>query len=167
MGYMDCMAGTVSRIGAIQGFIGAEDPPPPHVHAFHTGQGWRARYRFSFLSDVTGLYRFRKYGKRPSVTTLNQVSDAIMQNLADCRAAWWANHGSGNGLGLVNQRIETMAIAGGDKILAKVALAPAPAAVGIVSAAYSQSSGRVTLQLADGRRLSLTAGQHIEEAKEW
>ena len=57
------MAGTLFWIDAIQVFIGAEDHPPPHVHAVHTEEGWVARFRFSFLSDVTGLYRFRRRGR--------------------------------------------------------------------------------------------------------
>jgi len=48
-----------------------------------------------------------------------------------------------------------------------VALKPSKTAVGIVSAGYEPASGKVALTLADGRTLSLTAGQHIEEAEEW
>jgi len=48
-----------------------------------------------------------------------------------------------------------------------VALKPSKTAVGIVSAGYDLASGTVALTLADGRTLSLTAGQHIEEAEEW
>ena len=33
--------------------------------------------------------------------------------------------------------------------------------------AGQQASGKVKLTLDDGRVLSLTAGQHIEEAEEW
>ena len=43
------MAGTLFWIDAIQVFIGAEDHPPPHVHTIHTGEGWVARFRFSFV----------------------------------------------------------------------------------------------------------------------
>jgi hypothetical protein len=32
------MAGTLFWIDAIQVFIGAEDHPPPHVHAVHSGE---------------------------------------------------------------------------------------------------------------------------------
>jgi len=48
-----------------------------------------------------------------------------------------------------------------------VALKPGKAAVGIVSAGYDPARGRVALTLEGGRTLSLTAGQHIEEAEEW
>ena len=51
------MAGMVLRIDAIQVFSGAEDLSPPHVHAVRMSEGWTARFRSSFLSDVTGLYR--------------------------------------------------------------------------------------------------------------
>lgn len=161
------MAGTLFWVDAIQVSMGAEDHLPPHVHAFHSGEGWRARFRFSFLSDITGLYRFHRRGRRPTTATLDDVAAAIMKNLAACRAEWWATHGSRRGIGLVNQRVETRVAANADRVLAKVALMPGPAAVGIVSAIYNPGSGRVTLTLVDGRRLALTAGQHIEEAEEW
>lgn len=79
------MAGTLFRIGAVQVFIGAEDHPPPHVHAFHTGEGWRARFRISFLADAAGLYRFRRRGRRPTEATLNALLDAVIENLPTCR----------------------------------------------------------------------------------
>ncbi len=75
------MAGTLFWVDAIQVFVGAEDHPPPHVHAVHSGEGWVARFRFSFLSDVTGLYRFRRRGRRPTTATLDRVAEAIMANL--------------------------------------------------------------------------------------
>jgi hypothetical protein len=68
---------------------------------------------------------------------------------------------------LVNRRVETRSIVGGDGFLAKVGLKPSKAAVGIVSAGYNSGSGRIALILEDGRTLSLTAGLHIEEAAEW
>lgn len=161
------MAGTIFRHGAIQVFIAAEDHPPPHVHAHHASEGWTARFRFSFLSDITGLYRFRSRQLRPTVATLNAVADAIMEHLPACRREWWTTHGPRNGIGLVNRRLETRSIPDGDGLRAKVALKPAPRAVGIESAAYDPGSGKVTLSLTDGRTLCLTAGHHIEEAREW
>jgi hypothetical protein len=152
---------------AIQVFIGAEDHPPPHVHAIHSGEGWAARFRFSFLSDVTGLYRFRRRGRRPTMATLDRVAEAIMANLPACRESWWTTQGSRHEIGLVNRRVETRRIEGRDGVLARVALKPGKAAVGIVSASYDPASSKVTLTLDDGRTLSLTAGQHIEEAEEW
>ncbi len=161
------MAGTLFWIDAIQVFIGAEDHPPPHVHAVHTGEGWAARVRFSFLSDVTGLYRFRRSGRRPTTATLDRVADAIMVNLPACRESWWMTQGSRHEIGLVNRRVETRRIEEGDGVLAKVALKPGAAATSIVSAGYDPASGKVTLALDDGQTLLLTAGQHIEEAEGW
>ena len=161
------MAGTLFWIDAIQVFIAAEDHPPPHVHAVHTGEGWVARFRFSFLSDVTGLYRFRRRGRRPTEATLDRVAEAIMAHLPACRESWWTTHGSRHEINLVNRRVETRRIEGGDGLLAKVALHPGKAAAGIVSAAYDPGNGKVGLTLDDGRMLALTAGRHIEEAKEW
>ena len=161
------MAGTLFWVGAIQVFVAAEDHPPPHVHAVHSGEGWVARFRFSFLSDVTGLYRFRRRGRRPTLATLERVADAIMANLPACRQTWWATHGSRHGIGLVNRRVEPRGRTGGDGVVARVALKPGTAAIGIVSATYDPAGSRVTLTLGDGRVLQLTAGQHIEEAEEW
>lgn len=164
------MAGTVFRIDAIQVFIGAEDHPPPHVHAEHSSEGWMARFRFSFLSDITGLYRFKRRGRRPTAAVLEGIAGEIMAKLPKCREEWWNTHGSRHGIALVNRRVETRpipAVPGRDGMRARVALKPAPAAVAITSAAYSPTDGKVTLALADGRRLRLTAGQHIEEAEEW
>jgi hypothetical protein len=161
------VAGTLFWIDAVQVFIAAEDHPPPHVHAVHSGDGWVARFRFSFLSDVTGLYRFRRRGRKPTTATLDRVADAVMAHLPACRANWWATHGSRYEIGLVNRRVETRPIVGGDGFLAKVALQPGKTAIGIVSASYNPDSAKIALALDDGRTLSLTAGQHIEEAAEW
>jgi hypothetical protein len=161
------MAGTLFWVDAIQVFIGAEDHPPPHVHAVHSGEGWVARFRFSFLSDVTGLYRLQRRGRRPTIATLDRVAEAIVANLPACRENWWVTQGGRHEIGLVNRRVETRRIVGSDGLLAKVALKPGKAAVGIVSAGYDPTSGMITLSLADGRTLLLTAGQHIEEAEEW
>lgn len=161
------MAGTLFWVDAIQVFIGAEDHLPTHVHAVHSGDGWVARFRFSFLSDVTGLYRFRRRGRRPTGATLDRVAEAIMANLPACRENWWSTHGSRLEIGLVNRRVETRSIEGGDGVLARVMLKPSTTATRIVSAGYDPGSGKIALTLDDGRTLSLTAGQHIEEAEEW
>lgn len=161
------MAGTLFWIDAIQVFIAAEDHPPPHVHAVHSGEGWVARFRFSFLTDVTGLYRFRHRRRRPTHATLDHVAEAVMANLPACRENWWNTHGQRHEIGLVNRRVETRRIDGGDGFLAKVALKPTKAAAAILSAGYDPGSGKVTLALDDGRTLLLTAGHHIEEAEEW
>ena len=161
------MAGTLFWIDAIQVFIGAEGHPPPHVHAVHTGEGWIARFRFSFLSDVSGLYRFRRRGRKPTTATLDRVAEAIEVNLPVCRAGWWTTQKGRHEVGLVNRRIETRPIAGGDGLVARIALKPGKATAIIVAANYNAASGKVALTLNDGRALSLTAGQHIEEAEEW
>ena len=90
-----------------------------------------------------------------------------MAQLPACRASWWDTHGSRHEINLVNRRVETRRIESGDGLLAKVALKPGRAAAGIVSASYDPGSGKIALTLTDGRMLTLTAGQHIEEAKEW
>ncbi len=161
------MAGTIFRIGDIQVFIGSEDHPPPHVHAWHQREGWGARFRFSFLSDVVALYRFRRSGRRPTVATLDQIADQIEQRLPLCRSEWWRTHGARHGTGLVNRQAETRPATNQDHILVKVALKPEGASAAITSAVYNAVTGKVAVTLSDGRRLSLTAGHHIEEAKEW
>jgi hypothetical protein len=159
------VAGTLFTIGAVQVFIAAEDHPPPHVHAWHGGERWRARFRFSYLSDVAGLYGVRMINRRPRVRTLTMIEDAVIENLALCRAAWWQTHGAAGGLGLVNRRIEIQPGVAGP--LARVASRPVPRATVIAAAAYDPAARVVRLLLADGRRLVLAAGQHIEEAEEW
>jgi hypothetical protein len=69
------------------------------------------------------------------------------------------------GLGLVNRRLEMRETALGVQV--RVALQSAGNATPIRSAGYDPASGMVRIVLADGRRLSLEAGKHIEEAEEW
>ncbi len=162
------MAGTVFHMGGVKVFIGAEDHPPPHVHAYHPGDGWLARDRFSFLPDVVvGLYRFKRSGRRPMDAALEAIEAEIDANIRLCRAEWWNTHGSRAGICLVNRQAETRPISSGDGSLVRVALKPDQPSRGIVSAAYNTTTGKVTLVLSEGRRLSLTAGQHMAEAHEW
>jgi hypothetical protein len=98
---------------------------------------------------------------------LDRVAEAIEASLPACRENWWTTHGSRHEIGLVNRRVEVRDIIGGDGFRARVALKPSRTAVGIASARYDPISGTVALTLADGQTLSLTAGQHIEEAEEW
>lgn len=168
------MAGTlrIAGITPVEVFITAEDHLPPHVHAEYPGEGWRARFRFSFLSDVAGLYGVTRAGKRPRTAQLNRIEDAIVRDLGMCRAEWWATHGTRHGIGLVNRRAEVRQVPATDvrpdgRLLVRVALSPGLNAAAIVSAAYDQAAEIVTLVLADGRQLRLKAGQHIEEAEEW
>lgn len=168
------VAGTlpIAGIAPVEVFIATEDHPPPHVHAEHPGEGWRARFRFSFLSDVAGLYGVIRAGRRPRTAQLKRIEDAIVRDLGMCRAEWWATHGSRHGIGLVNRRAEVRQVPPAmdtrpNGLLVKVALSPGRDAVAIVSAAYDPAAETVTLVLADGRRFRLKAGQHIEEAEEW
>ena len=68
---------------------------------------------------------------------------------------------------MVNRRVETRRIAGGNGLLAKVALKPGRTAVAIVPAGHDSGNGTVAPTLGDGRTLTLTAGHHIGEAEEW
>ena len=144
---------------------------PERGQAGQTGHPYRAVLRgwafLPFLSDVTGLYRFRRRGRKPTEATLDLVAGTIMAHLPACRESWWTTHGSRHEINLVNRRVETRRIEGGDGLLAKVALQPSKAAAGIVSAVYNPSNGKVGLTLDDDRTLALTAGRHIEEAEEW
>lgn len=158
MGLCSWMAGTIFRLGEVQVFIAAEDHPPPHVHARHTAQGWIARFRFSFLSDVAALYRFKRRGRNPTLRALDDLEEAIVRALPACRAEWWATHGGRHGIGLVNRRIVTRPEANADGLLAKVPLEPDRGAVTIAAATYDPDTGRVTLALSDGHQLALTSG---------
>ena len=90
-----------------------------------------------------------------------------MSDLPSCRAEWWATHGPRHGIGLVHRSIELRPAANTDAVLAKVSLAPGRNAVRIVAATYESEEQAIGITLGDGRRLRLTAGQHIEEAEEW
>ena len=149
----------------MQVFIAAEDHPPTHVHAWHPGEGWRARFRFSYLSDVAGLYGVRTGNRRPRARVLRTIVDAIIEDVVLCRAAWWETHGTSGGLGLINRRLEMRE--GSRGIEVRVALRPAANAIAIRLVGYDPPTQLVQLELADGRRLSLVAGEHIEEAEEW
>lgn len=96
---------------------------------------------------------------------LTSIEDAVIENLALCRATWWQTHGTTGGVGLVNRRIEMQP--GSAKTLARVALRPTARAIAITSAAYNPAGQVVRLVLSDGQVLSLAAGQHIDEAGEW
>lgn len=159
------MAGTLFHVGKIRVFIAAEDHPPPHVHAEHTGEGWAARYRFSFLSDVAALYRFRK-GRRPTEATLEAVRTAIVVNIGRCRTEWWAAQGERAGIGLVNRRVETKSLPDG-QLIARVQLRPRKAAAAIRSASYDPNTEEVLLGIRNRAPLRLKCGRHIEEAEEW
>ena len=159
------MAGTIFVLGAVRVFVAAEDHPPPHIHAWNAGEKWRARFRFSFLSDIAGIYGVRMAGRRPRVRTLTMIEDAVIENIAVCRATWWGTQGTTGGLGLVNRRIELRQ--GPDGVLARVPLRPTARALAITAAAYDPAAQQVHLVLADGRRLALAAGRHIEETEEW
>ena len=98
---------------------------------------------------------------------LDEVAETIMTNLPACRESWWSTQGSRHEIGLVNRRVETQPIENRDGLLARVTLNPTSAATDIVTASYDPASGKVALILRGGRALSLTAGQHIEEAEEW
>lgn len=159
------MAGTLFTVGAVHVFIAAENHPPPHVHAGHPAEGWRARFRFSYLSDVAGLYGLRTMNRRPRARMLTTIEDAILDNPTLCRAEWWMTHGTSGGLGLVNRRLEMRAAPQGAQV--RVALRPTEKAMVIRSASYDPPLRMVRLVLADGQRLSLETGKHIEEAEEW
>jgi hypothetical protein len=132
------VAGTLFTIGAVQVFIAAEDHPPPHVHAWHQGEGWRARFRFSYLSDVAGLYGARTVNRRPRARALTTIEDAVIDNVVLCRAAWWETHGTSGGLGLVNRRLEMRE--GSRGIQVRVALRSPANAIAIRSAGYDPLS---------------------------
>jgi len=93
---------------------------------------------------------------------LEGIATEIPANIQLCRAEWWNTRGGRAGIGLVNRQAETRPVLSGDGILVRVALRPERPSHGIVSAAYTKTTGKVAMVLSDGRRLSLTAGQHIE-----
>jgi hypothetical protein len=103
--------------------------------------------------------------RRPRARTLTTIEDAVIDDLVLCRAAWWETHGLTGGLGLVNRRLEMRE--GSRGVQVRVALRSSANAIAIRSASYDPPLQLVRLVLADERRLSLVAGEHIEEAEEW
>jgi hypothetical protein len=81
--------GVVTSIGGIRIFIPAGDHCPPHVHASHRGEGWEAKFEFSFLDGQVRLKQVLPAMLAPSKTTLDMAGGAIAANLGRCRNLWW------------------------------------------------------------------------------
>ncbi len=80
------------RVGNIDVVLRTRDEHcPPHVHADCAGEGWSARYRFWFLSDDVQFWDFQpeRPHRRPRQATLNEVGQAIYENLPAIRMRWW------------------------------------------------------------------------------
>jgi hypothetical protein len=146
--------------GVGDALIFPNDHPPPHVHFVHRGEGWTVKVRFSFLSDVVGLYReIRMVGHRPTERTVNEVLDYVEARLPVCRAKWWAFRAS---TGLEGRWAEVS-----PKGLVRLPLGKPTQGRRVETTDYLVATQVVRLVLEDGAELRVAAGKGIEQAEEW
>jgi hypothetical protein len=69
--------------------IRSNDHCPPHVHAIHFGEGWEARFAFSYMDARVVLLDVTPAVRAPGTRTLNRVALAIAASLRRCRDEWW------------------------------------------------------------------------------
>jgi hypothetical protein len=60
----------------------------PHVHAYHTGQGWEMRLYFSYVSGQS-IELELIYGRVPSQTVVQRIMDKVIDNLDKARELFW------------------------------------------------------------------------------
>ncbi|WP_017253795.1 DUF4160 domain-containing protein [Pseudomonas tolaasii] len=83
------------RVGTYKGYVIAvflrDEHCPPHVHV--RGNGWDARFRFSFLDGRVELWDVDPERRRPPVAVLEGIRRALLQPhyLARARRIWWNN----------------------------------------------------------------------------
>lgn len=83
------------KVGAYKGYVISvflrDEHCPPHVHV--RGNGWDARFRFSFLDGDVELWDVDPERKRPPTAVLREIGEAIRQRhyLARARRIWWEN----------------------------------------------------------------------------
>ncbi len=83
----------VSRIGA-RVVIASDDHCPPHVHAFHRGEGWVVRLWFSYASADAGVLSIAPTNHAVRQRQLNELRDEVAEHLAACRRVWWDTNGT-------------------------------------------------------------------------
>lgn len=81
------------KVGIYKGHVIAvflrDEHCPPHVHV--AGKEWDARFRFSFLDGHVALWDVNPERRRPSMSILEGIRQALMQPhyLARARRIWW------------------------------------------------------------------------------
>jgi hypothetical protein len=70
-------------------YIFSDDHCPPHVHARHRGEGWIARIKFSFVTNVVQLISIAPLQNIPLQRVVSRLLDDIHARLDVCRRHWW------------------------------------------------------------------------------
>lgn len=84
------------RVGTYKGYVISvfirDEHCPPHVHV--RGNGWDARFRFSFLDGDVELWDVDPERRRPPSAVLAGIREALVQRhyLARARRIWWEKH---------------------------------------------------------------------------
>ncbi|ACJ00949.1 hypothetical protein [Rhodospirillum centenum] len=118
---------------------------PPHVHVDCPGEGWVARFTFSFADDRIALWDIVPVRKRPTAAVLESVRTIIAANLKRARDAWWGNLPR-LGTCLENRWVD---LAGGD-IVVLDRRRPGPRVKQVVRAVYDPGTGTVRCTFSDG-----------------
>jgi hypothetical protein len=70
-------------------YVFADDHCPPHVHARHSGEGWVARVRFFYTTNIVELISIAPLRNVPLQRVLSRLLDDVQTRLAECRRSWW------------------------------------------------------------------------------
>jgi hypothetical protein len=71
--------------------IASNDHCPPHVHAFHRGEGWVVRPWFSYVSNEAGVLSIAPTEHAVRQRQLYELLDEVEDHVAACRRTWWDN----------------------------------------------------------------------------
>ena|SRR5438067_10231138 len=78
------VAGGSARLG-----IYSRDHCPPHATCRDVAQRWVVRITFSFLDAQVGVLSVVPPQNSPGVGVINDLADAVLRNLPECRRLWW------------------------------------------------------------------------------
>jgi hypothetical protein len=135
--------GTIDRVGSVHVGIWAKDHCPPHATAKDPG-GWTMRIEFSFADGNVDLLDILPTHSAPTVTVVDNVIDAVRQNLPAYRTMWW-NYQQNNPVNLRQ---------GGPCCLDNKTL---PTGELVLSATYHPALDEVTLRYTDGTSVTRRA----------
>jgi hypothetical protein len=128
---------------------------PPHVHVENDEVPWEARLAFSFIGNTIRLMDVDPIEDAPNTRTIDRIKAAIVNNLPNCRAEWWARVGTC----CVDNRWTRVSPDGTVTVLAKREAGAAQ----IGRATYDPQADHVILIMKDGRGLAIKAGAGVEQ----
>ena len=109
----------------------------PHVHAFHTGQGWELRVFFSYVSDeIIGVELC--HGKMPEQTLVQSGMNKVIDHLDEALELFW---GAVRNVCLDNKHIVV------EKGVARTAMPNARGAVLVKTARYIVASKSIEYEI--------------------